>query len=260
MDHLARIVGLTTGLLLASLVGAADAQTCDWSSRAYGSAPYRVVVDGDTVAYAQRLDTALPRAVREEAIDPRRRVDIIAMFRVECPIPPVADLDPPPASVPTFEFPTPDTIGKAVTLTMEDEGARVVMPDAGYTFVRWSVPVTPGVWRLVVRHDGEGGGVILGRDVFRFSEGATEDVFYRAVQESGRLDLEIDNIDGPMDRLIRAFRLEPASLSDAVEAVMVPAGVALDECGDGWRVRVNDRVGWVLGSNLSGGCCISQCG
>jgi hypothetical protein len=65
----------------------ASSTDCEWTTRAFGAAPYHVVVNDSSVATFQRLDTALRRAITEETADPRRDVQVRMALRVECPIP-----------------------------------------------------------------------------------------------------------------------------------------------------------------------------
>jgi hypothetical protein len=108
-----RTMLLVLGMLLVGVPLAA--QDCPWTTRAYGSAAYVVMIGDSAVAGFQRWDTALRRAVTEEAADPRRDVSIRMAVRVECPTTAPPPVEPPPVEPPVEP---PDTVGPQLLLTL----------------------------------------------------------------------------------------------------------------------------------------------
>lgn len=138
--------------------------------------------------------------------------------------------DPEPPDVPVYHVPTPDSIGSAVVIEAQDDGSwRVVMGPGGYTFVRWYRSVAAGIWKVIVTHDGTGGGVLFGEEAFPLTEGEAVDVFYRSFAEPTGFILELDNLNAPMERVIRGLQLVPTDLEEAIDAVVVPAEIELAE-------------------------------
>lgn len=255
--RLARVTGLLLGLLIGSGGGVLHGQI-----QGRGQCYWVVMADSARVSQHQLERTALNSLLAAHRAYPitvalwvwhdcaadldRRHPSLLpappAMDTVvfEPPVEPIDTVvpdtlpdvvpDPEPPDVPVYHVPTPDSIGSAVVIEAQDDGSwRVVMGPGGYTFVRWYRAVAAGIWKVIVTHDGTGGGILFGEEAFPLTEGEAVDVFYRSFAEPTGFILELDNLNAPMERVIRGLQLVPADLEEAIDAVVVPAELELAE-------------------------------